>query len=376
MSTEVQGLAVTRGMPVEDVPTPALVVDAARMERNLVAWQDAIDASGTRLRPHIKTHKSPAIAARQLALGACGIASAKPSEAEVFYDAGCRDIVLAYPTVGADKWARLARMATDAHVAVNVDSDLQARGLSAAAVAAGTTLWLHIEIDSGLHRVGLDPGDHGQIADFARLIRSLPGVELEGVTTHRGKAGEWLSAMTNEEAGRDEGQTLVDVAERLRADGVPVAHVTAGGTITGRGVAMVDGITEVRAGTYVFYDGMQVGLGVASPDEVAASVLTTVVSTRRPGWVTIDAGSKTFSSDRGAGAGIAGGVDAEMALMRMTEEHGMVQLGEGVVVEVGQKLRFTPFHICPAVNLADELVAVSDGVVTDVWPVAARGHRI
>jgi D-serine deaminase-like pyridoxal phosphate-dependent protein len=371
----VQQFGVVPGMPVDDIPTPALIVDLPRMERNLVAWQEAIEGCGTKLRPHIKTHKSPAIAARQLALGACGIASAKPSEAEVFYAAGCRDIVLAYPTVGADKWARLARMAGDAHVAVNVDSDLQARGLSAAAVAAGTTLWMHIEIDSGLHRVGLDPGDHDEIADFARVIRSLPGIELEGITTHRGKAGDRLAAMTNDEAGRDEGQTLVDLAERLAADGLPVSQVSAGGTITGRGVAMVDGITEVRAGTYVFYDGMQVGVGAATPDEVAASVLATVVSTRRSGWATVDAGSKTFSGDRGTGLAIAGGVAPGMALMRMTEEHGMVQLDEGVTVEVGQKLRFTPFHICPAVNLADELVAVADGVVTEVWPVAARGRR-
>lgn len=362
-------------MPVGDVPTPALIVDLARMERNLAAWQDAIAGCGTKLRPHIKTHKSPAIAAQQLALGACGIAAAKPSEAEVFYDAGCRDIVLAFPTVGADKWARLARMAADAHVAVNVDSDLQARGLSTAALAAGTTLWLHIEIDSGLHRVGLDPGDYDEIADFARLIRSLPGVELEGITTHRGKVGDRLTAMTNDEAGRDEGQTLVDLSERLAADGLAVTQVTAGGTITGRGVAMVDGITEVRAGTYVFYDGMQVGLEAATPDEVAASVLATVVSTRRPGWATIDAGSKTFSGDRGMGLTIAEGVDPGVALMRMTEEHGMVQLDQGVTLEVGQKLGFTPFHICPAVNLADELVAVRDGVVAHVWPVAARGRR-
>ncbi len=366
------------GMTLEQVPTPALVVDLDRMERNLASWQDAVAAHGTNLRPHIKTHKSPAIAARQLALGACGITAAKPSEAEVFYEAGVRDIVVAYPTVGEDKWARLAAMARGAKIAVNVDSAPQVQGLSAAAVAAGVTLWVHIEIDSGLNRVGLAPDEHEQIADFARLIRSLPGIELEGVTTYRGKFGERLGAMTNDEAGQEEGQIIVGVAERLAADGIPVSQVTAGGTVTGRGAAMVDGVTEVRAGTYVFYDAMQVGFGAATAEEVAGFILTTVISTRRDGWATVDGGSKTFSGDRGGAEGsspIAAAVGQDVAVMRITEEHGMAQLGEGVSVEVGQKLRFTPFHICTAVNLCDELVAIRGGVVEHIWPVAARGKR-
>jgi D-serine deaminase-like pyridoxal phosphate-dependent protein len=273
-------------------------------------------------------------------------------------------------------------MAADAKVTANVDSEAEARGLSDAASAAGVALHVQIEIDTGLHRVGFDAEDYEGIEAFARLLSSLPGIELEGVTTHRGKFSERLLEMTNEEAGREEGQLLVDIAERLRGDGFPITEVTAGGTITGRGVAEVDGVTEVRAGTYVFNDAMQVAFGSARPEDVAVSVLATVVSTRRPGWCTVDAGSKTFSGDRAVvGASMPGGdavahaVGADAAVVRVTEEHGMVQLGEGVAVEAGQKLRFTPFHVCTAVNLSDELVGVRAGVVEKVWPVLARGKR-
>jgi D-serine deaminase-like pyridoxal phosphate-dependent protein len=365
-------------MRVDEVPTPALLVDLDRLERNIAAWQAMADRNGVRLRPHVKTHKVPAIARMQLAAGACGIASAKPSEAEVFAAAGCDDIVVAYPTVGPDKWARLAGLAGDVRLTVNVDSDAQARGLSAAAAAAGATIRVQIEIDTGLHRVGIDPSDHGSLVGFARLIDSLPGLELDGITTHRGKFGERLAGMTNAEAGHDEAGILVRLADRLRADGLEVRNVTAGGTVTGPGVAEVAGVTEVRAGTYVFYDAMQVAMGSADPDDVALSILVTVVSTRRAGWTTVDAGTKTFSGDRGVVSGAGGGeeiaraVGLDAALMRTTEEHGMVRLGEGVSVDVGQKLAFTPYHVCTAVNLANELVGVRGGEVETVWPVEGR----
>ena len=366
------------GMRVDEVPTPALIVDLDRLERNIAAWQAMADRNGVRLRPHVKTHKSPVIARMQLAAGACGIASAKPSEAEVFAAAGCDDIAIAYPTVGADKWERLARLAAGVRLTVNVDSDVQARGLSAAASAAGMTIRVQIEVDTGLNRVGIDPHDYPALVAFARLLASLPGIELDGITTHRGKFGERLARMTNAEAGHEEGAILVGLAERLRVDGLPVANVTAGGTVTGRGVAEVPGVTEVRAGTYVFYDAMQVGMGSAEPADIALTILATVISTRRAGWTTVDAGTKTFSGDRGVvsadgGEGeIARAVGLDAAVMRTTEEHGMVRLGDGVSVEVGQKLRFTPYHVCTSVNLATELVGVRGGVVEAVWPVEGR----
>src|SRR5579863_5240266 len=270
-------VAAEVGMTLGEVPTPAIVIDLSRMERNIEAFHRVVRERGKRLRSHVKTHKTPEIAHMQLGAGACGIAAAKPSEAEPFHDAGVTNIVIAFPSVGPDKWALLACLARDSQVAVNVDSNEQARGLSAVAVAHGVTIGTQIEIDTGFNRVGLPLESVDEIADFARLLRSLPGLEFEGITTHRGKWSPRLAEMSNDEAGKDEGEIMVELAERLRAGGIAVREVTAGGTITGRGVALADGVTEVRAGTYVFYDAMMAGLGVATPEEIAATVLTTVV---------------------------------------------------------------------------------------------------
>jgi D-serine deaminase-like pyridoxal phosphate-dependent protein len=181
--------------------------------------------------------------------------------------------------------------------------------------------------------------------------------------------------MTPEEAGRAEGELLVDVAERLRGRGVDVSEVTAGGTPTGLAVAAVPGITEVRAGTYVFNDLMQLSLGAAAPADLALTVLATVTSCRARDRATVDAGSKTFSGDRPAAGPVARALGEDVELERMTEEHVMLRVGPGAGVDVGRRLRFVPYHVCPAVNLADELVAVRDGRVAAVWRVAARGKR-
>lgn len=374
--------AVEIGMAVSDLDTPCLVVDLDRMERNIAAWQADISCHGVRLRPHIKTHKIPDIALQQLAAGAAGIAAAKVSEAEVFAAAGCRDVVIAYPIAGEAKWKRAAEMAANAKMTVNVDSDVSARGLSAAAVARGVTIHLQVEIDTGFHRCGFAPDDIDGIERFCRLIMSLPGVELEGVTTHRGMFFAGTSELTPRQAGHEEGRLLVEVAEKLRARGIPVREVTAGGTITGRYVAEVPGITEVRAGTYVFYDMMQAGYGSATLDDLALSILCTVVSHQGPGRATVDGGSKTFSGDRGVvgqqtgtSQGLAQAASIDAYLERISEEHGMVHLGDGVEVEIGQKIAFYPFHVCTCVNLSDQLVGVRNGTVEKVWTISARGRR-
>src|SRR4030081_3176056 len=178
------------GTPVDALDTPCLVVDLGRMERNLQDWQDTITREGVKLRPHIQTHKAPEIALQQQRLGATGIACAKVSEAEPFVAAGIRDVVIAYPGVGHDKWERAARMAREAKVTINVDSAEGVRGLAAAAAEAGVKLGVQVEVDSGFHRCGFPYTDADTIEDFARLIGSLPNLELEGITTHRGMVFE------------------------------------------------------------------------------------------------------------------------------------------------------------------------------------------
>lgn len=366
------GPSARPGDLVGDLDTPATLVDLDRLERNIRDWQAAMDRCGVGFRPHVKTHKIPEIARMQVAAGARGIVCAKASEAEPFAEAGVRDICIAFPVFGAPKWRRIAALAErGVRVTVNCDSEPAARGLSRAASDAGVTLGLQIDVDTGLGRGGLPARDVPAVERLAGTIESLPGVELDGITTYRTVGFE--GAGDPREAGRDEGRALVEIAERLRAASIPVREVTAGSTPTGQWVAEVPGVTEVRAGTYVFNDLMQLAGGVVAPEQLALSVLCTVVSTAAPGRCTVDGGSKTFSGDRPAASEVARAVDRPIVVERFNEEHGMARV-EGEV-SLGEKIRFYPYHACTCANMTDEIVGFRGERVEVVWPVRARGLR-
>jgi D-serine deaminase-like pyridoxal phosphate-dependent protein len=366
---------------VGELDTPATLVDLDRLEANIRDWQAVMDRHGVAFRPHVKTHKIPEIARMQIAAGARGIVCAKVSEAEPFADAGVRDICLAYPVFGAPKWQRIARLAArGVRMTVNCDNEEAARGIAAGAVAAGAVVNLQIDVDSGLHRGGIPASDVAAIERLSRVIMELPGVTFDGVTTFRSSGFEGAPAALAD-AGHDEGRTIVAVAEHLRRSGIEVREVTAGSTPTGRFVAEVPGVTEVHSGTYALNDLMQLGLGVAAEDRLALSVLCTVVSHMAPERLTIDAGSKTFSGDFGGfGPGlsapaIARAVDRPIVVERLSEEHGMARVEAGAHAELGEKIRFVPYHACTCVNMTDEIVGVRGDRVEVVWPVRARGLR-
>lgn len=365
------------GETVECVETPALLVDLDVMEANIRRWQAAADAAGVAFRPHVKTHKAPAVAALQLEAGAVGLAVAKVAEAEVFAAAGCRDLVVAYPVVGFSKWTRLAALARTCTVTVNVGSEVAARGLSAAAVAAGSVLRVHLDIDTGLHRCGVPAEDAEALG---RLVLGLPGLELGGVTTFRTVIFPGAAGRSLDELGQEEGMLMVALAERLRAAGLPIRTVAVGSTPTALAAAAVPGVTEVRTGTYVFGDALMAAWGAVAEEEIALSILCTVVSRPTPERATIDGGSKTFAGDIAPGmvAGLAGYgrmIGADAHIEGLTEEHGLVRLGPGVAPAIGERLRFVPNHVCTAVNLADEVIGLRNGRVATIWPVLARGKR-
>jgi len=281
---------------------------------------------------------------------------------------------------GEDKWARIARhAASGVKMTVNCDDEAAARQASKAAAAAGATINLQIDVDSGMHRGGIPMDSVGDIEALARTIDGLPGLEFDGLTTHR---GIWYEGSPGPaDAGHDEGQLLVDIAEKLRAGGLEVREITAGGSFTGKWVAEVPGVTETRAGTYVYYDLMHINAGTADWDELALTAMCRVVSRRQSDRVTIDGGSKTFSGDRGVVGGSTFAKVTDMAVAagrkvfveRLTEEHGMARAEEAV--ELGEKIRFYPFHACTCANLTNEVVAHRRGEVQAVWKVAARGLR-
>jgi D-serine deaminase-like pyridoxal phosphate-dependent protein len=313
----------------------------------------------------------------QLRAGAGGISTAKLSEAEVYVTAGITDIFVAYPVVGMEKARRAARLAQHCHLIVGAESAKGIEQLSAAAKEAATTLFVRVEIDSGLHRTGVAPA---AAETLCRQVLEAPALELDGIFTFRGASFPDAQTRDPQALGWQEGEMMVALAEQLRRAGIPVKEVSVGSTPTGPSSALVPGVTEVRPGTYVFFDRMTTRAGTSTLEEIALSILATVVSRPAPHVAIIDAGSKTFCGDiipENAGlSGYAVTTDGSNGVVvRMNEEHGIVRLAPGFAPEVGDKLAFFPNHVCTAVNLSDELVVEREGVVQDVWSVAARGRR-
>lgn len=358
---------------VDDLATPAVLVDLDRVERNVTTMAERARAAGVKLRPHAKTHKVVEIARLQRAAGAAGLAVAKTSEAEVFAEAGFDDLFVAFPVVGRDKPERLLALAGRVRLAVGVDSVEGAQMLAAPFRAAGRTLEVMLKVDSGLHRVGVEPGAAG---DVARRIAGVPGLRLRGVFTHAGHAyaGETPEAVAG--VGRSEGQILAGVAEALQKDGLGALEVSVGSTPTARHAMQVAGVTECRPGNYVYHDASQVSLGTCGLDDCGLTVLATVVSVPAPGRAVLDAGSKTLSSDplRPRAEGHGWILGSRSRLSRLSEEHGVVDVAASDSFRVGQRVRVLPNHACVVSNLHDFVVAVRGDRVEGRFPVAARGR--
>lgn len=364
------------GSAIADVDTPALLVDLEKLDANIQRYAQAAAEAGVRLRPHIKTHKTVQITEKQLKAGAGGVTAAKLSEAEVFVEAGVDDIFIAYPIVGREKARHAAQLARRCHLIVGVESEQGIRQLSEAAVEADATIFVRVEIDSGLKRTGVVP----EAAEaLCRLAQAAPGLQLDGIFTFRSNSFAGASSKDARVLGEQEGRLMVELAEQLRTAGIPIKEVSVGSTPTGFAAARVPGITEIRPGTYVFFDRMTTRAGTCSAQEISLSILATVVSRPAPNMAVIDAGSKVFCGDIvPANAGLEGygaTTDGRGIVVRMSEEHGIVQLADGFAPGIGEKLSFYPNHVCTAVNLSDEVLVVQDGVVKDVWPVVARGKR-
>ncbi|MGC9944965.1 MAG: alanine racemase [Bryobacteraceae bacterium] len=362
-------------MRTADIDTPALLVDLDAMEANLLRVADYTQQHGLRLRPHTKTHKSPRIGRRQLELGAAGLTVAKVGEAEAMLEAAPPDILVAYPVIGVAKLQRLMAVARRAHVTVSLDSLFAAGQLSEAAQAAGVKIGVLAETDVGLGRVGVSPG--AELLDLARGIEGLAGLRFEGIAFYPGHIKDSSAAGT--EALAALAGLLQSILADFRRAGIEVRIVSGGSTPSLYHSHQLPGLNEIRPGTYVYNDWNTVASGACTPDQCAATLLVTVVSTARPGQIIIDGGSKTFSSDRltGSGAESTFGhvLDAPQAVFhKMNEEHGFVDVSQcGRAFAIGERLRIVPNHICVAVNLHERVYGIRDGEVEEMWEVAGRG---
>ena len=277
------------------VDTPALLVDLERLEANIETMAGHARAGGVALRPHFKTHKSVAIARRQLAAGAVGITVATLDELEALVDGGVdAPILLAYQTVAAPKLDRAIRLSSRVPLTLAVDSAIGAARLAAAFGAAGRTVDVWIEIDSGLRRCGVLPAD---APTLARHVAAHPELRLSGMFTHAGQSYAARDPAEVVAIASAEAAAVIDAALATRAIGIPIDSVSAGSTPTARFLDGSAGLTEIRPGTYVFYDALQVALGTTSEDHCALSVAATVISRpaltgrsstpgqRRWGWI-------------------------------------------------------------------------------------------
>lgn len=369
------------GRRLAEIETPAAIVDYDILRRNIERMADLARRTGVKLRPHVKTHKCPPITHLQWRAGASGITVAKVGEAEVMAQAGIDDILIAYPLVDPGRIRRLLGLRRWVkRIACTVDSLVGAERLSAAVadVRGQAPLDVLIEVDTGLHRVGLAPGR--PVVEFARELAGLKGIRVRGLLTHAGHAHA-VAGDDRAAVARDEARLMAETAGMLAEAGLPVEEVSIGSTPTMSVWRGWPGITEIRPGTYVFNDANLARSRAAGLEDCALSILATVTSKPAPDRLILDAGSKSLAGDRanqaGGGFGIIKGRPG-LVLERIYEEHGVARTAEedeaGIaLLEIGDRVEIIPNHACTAVNLADELVVVQDGMVIAVWEVSGRG---
>lgn len=361
-------------MSITELDTPALLIDLDIMERNLQRAAGYAEAHHLRLRPHTKTHKIPELGRRQIALGAAGLAVAKVSEAEVMLGAEPPELLLAYPVVGPRKLERLMPVARKTKVTVALDSMAAAWPLSGAAREAEVSLGVLAEVDVGLKRVGVEPGE--ELLELARGIAGLPGLKLEGVAFYPGHI-----KLMDEDGLRalDEvGALIQGVVDDFRRAGLAIDIVSGGSTPSLFQSHRIGGMNEIRPGTYIFNDRNTTACGACKLEDCAVSILSTVISVARRNGMIIDGGSKTFSSDRLTTTGEATFgyiVEAPAAcFFQMNEEHGFIDLGESSrTFKVGDRVRVIPNHVCVAMNLHERVYGIRANEVEAVWNVEGRG---
>jgi D-serine deaminase-like pyridoxal phosphate-dependent protein len=282
---------------------------------------------------------------------------------------------VAYELVGEAKLARALDLARRGRLTLGVDSVDGARALAAAASSAGLTVGVSLEIDSGLRRCGVLPAD---AAALALVIADLPALTVEGVFTHAGHAYGAPDRAAVEAIAVAEAAAAREAAERIRAAGIAVRTVSVGSTPTATRAAREPGVSEIRPGTYAFYDAVQVALGTTNEDHAALTVSATVISRPNADRAVIDAGSKTFGLDKGAqGIAVVSGygrpVGFEGSLDRLSEEHGILTVPPNSPLAVGDVVRIVPNHACVVGNLGHHFVGIRDGIVEELIPIDAAG---
>jgi D-serine deaminase-like pyridoxal phosphate-dependent protein len=364
---------------LRDLDTPALLLDAAKLERNCEAMRRKVQSQGVVLRPHVKTAKSVEVTQRALDAPAGPITVSTVREAEYFFDHGFRDILYAVGIVPA-KVPRLAALARrGARLSVITDSVEGARAFVDASAQAGVRLPALIEIDSDGHRAGVPPASP-RLLEVADAL----GPSLNGVMTHAGESYSCTTVDAIADMANREREAVVKSASALRTLGHAVPVVSVGSTPTATFATSFAGVTEVRTGVYMFHDLVMAGLGVCAVDDIAISVLCSVIGHQpERGWIITDAGWMALSRDRGTakqkvdqGYGLVcdegGRPLGDLIVVDANQEHGIIARRDGTLIDlarhpVGSRLRILPNHACATAAQFGEYQVLRDNVPVDTW---------
>jgi D-serine deaminase-like pyridoxal phosphate-dependent protein len=361
-------------LPFQAVETPAPLVDLGRLEANLARMAGYAAQHGLALRPHVKTHKSPRVAALQMDRGAAGLTCATPRELEVMSGAAS-SLLLAYPPVGATRLRRFLALPDSVELGVSLDSVEAIDALAAGAQAAGREVRVLVEVDLGMHRVGVATA--AEAVALAQRIAARPPLRFEGIAFYPGHIRSGSAAA--DEGIRAVGEDLAKVLGALNAAGLPARTVSGGSTPTAWRSHEIPGVTEIRPGTYVYNDRATVASGVAAREDCALTVLATVVSTAAAGQAVVDAGTKALGREPRGGDDAWGFGELldqpDVTVKAMSEEHGTLDLSRtSWRPRIGDRIRIIPNHVCIVTHLFDEVIGIRGGAEVERWPVAARGR--
>ena len=354
------------GTSLEELNTPCLILDMDALENNMMVMSDYYRDRLCKLRPHVKNHKSPVIAHMQIRAGGTvgGVCAGKVAEAEVMVQGGIQSVFITNQIVTKDKIARLCALARQAEMIVACDDPRNARALSESARAAGATLGVIIEVETGLHRCGVQSPQQG--VELATLIQTLPGLHFRGVMSHQ-VIGGTPDRETRFTEGRRMIQTCLDVRDAIESADIPVEIVSTGESWTYDVAGDTPGVTEVQGGTYLLMD---TSYRYMTEFKYASKVLGTVISTPRPGVAIGDVGLEAVGNVRGLPTveGMPG-----VTVKTLDAQHTIMQLEEHTRLSIGDKFTLLPAQQDAMVSRWDQFVAVRRGKVEAVWDIPGRG---
>ncbi len=355
--------------------TPYVKIDFKKVKENITTMVASLAEHHISHRPHIKPHKSVELAQLQIESGAVGITCATLTELEVMAKGGIDNILLAMPLIGEDQWNRLYHI-LHAHTftfTTLVDSEIGLKGLANIGERLQRQINVYVDVDSGSHREGVQPE---AAVEFVQKVTQEQWLHFKGLFTYYGHIYQYERSEQPEKA-RDEARILLDVKKRVEMEGIEVEVLSGGSSVSSSYPQQLEGITESRAGNYIFYDMNAVHLGIAEPTQCALRVIAKVISIPLPGRATIDAGSKALSTDQPLKGSDYGYIinKPELRLVKVNEEHGFIEYDPNKVnVKIGDIVEIVPNHACVVSNLFNQVFLVEDDRMRAIT-VDARGRN-